>query len=897
MKLSPMMEQYMGIKNQYPDCVLFYRLGDFYELFFDDALEISKVLELTLTSRNCGLEEKAPMCGVPFHSATSYISKLVSKGYKVAICEQTEDPALAKGIVNREVVRIVTPGTNIISDDFDVLENHYLSAFYFSGKALELAYVDVATGEFSATYTPCDGSYSEKSLEDMLNEIAKLRVSEIIANDGLETLISKEALANFSGAYITLKPDSYFATSAGRDIIKAHFDITNLSALGIREEDGSIEAIGGLLSYLRETQKYKMDHITRIKEYLLGSNMALDNATLRNLELTETLYDKEAKGSLLYILDKTRTAHGSRLMKQWIREPLNQTSSINERLDAVEELFNNQLLLSDLRQQLDTIYDFQRITGKVASGTLNPRDLIALKKSLLSIPKIKNIVESTKADYLIKLKSDLHNFDNISERIEKAIEEDPPMTLRDGGVIKAGYSHKLDELNNSIKDGREWIAALESTERERTGIKNLKVGFNKIFGYYIDINKSQIDKVPDDYIRKQTLVNNERYITPKMKEVESTVLNGQEKINKLEYELFDELRKSIIPAISKLQETALAIATLDVLSSLAYVASKNNYTKPIVDDREILHIEKGRHPVIEKMEEGILFVPNDTHLSRDENFMAIITGPNMAGKSTYMRQTALIVLMAQMGSFVPAAKAHIGTVDRIFTRIGASDNLSQGKSTFFVEMSELAYILSSATPKSLVILDEIGRGTSTYDGMSIAYATVNYLCKSNRRVRTMFATHYHELTVLPERIPGAFNLNVDVLEEGGEIVFLHRIVEGAASQSYGIHVAKLAGVPKELLKNAETKLYELENNPCNDSQYSKNNNSFNTYSEHNEEVLDNAGEVLDNVREIQLSLFHSPNLQLEDAFIERIKALDLNDVKASEAFQILEELKDIIDEN
>lgn len=874
MKLSPMMEQYMGIKKQYEDCVLFYRLGDFYELFFEDALEISKVLELTLTSRNCGLEEKAPMCGVPFHSAAAYISRLVSKGYKVAICEQIEDPALTKGLVKREVVRIVTPGTNIISDDFDVQENHYLSAFYFSGKSLELAFVDVATGELSATYTPWDKSSGQKSLDDMLNEINKLKVSEIIANEGLEVIIDKEHLSSITGAYITLKPDSYFGISAGRDAIKAHFEISNLSALGLCEEGGALEALGGILIYLRETQKYKMDHITKVHEYMLGSNMALDSATLKNLELTETLYDKELSGSLLHVLDKTRTAHGARLMKQWIREPLNVSSAINERLDAVEELYNNPLLLNDLRHALDTIYDFQRITGKVASASLNPRDLIALKKSLLALPEIKLLIKSTDAGLLSKLTEDIHTFEAMAESIERAIIEDPPLSLKDGGVIRAGYSNRLDELNHSIKEGKEWIASLEHTERERTGIKNLKVGFNKVFGYYIDINKSQLDKVPEEYIRKQTLVNNERYITPKMKEVESTVLNGQEKINKLEHELFDDLRKSIIPAIPKLQETAVAIATLDVLASLAFVALRNNYIKPLIDDSDTLQIEEGRHPVIEKMEEGILFVPNDTYLSRDENFMAIITGPNMAGKSTYMRQTALIVLMGQMGSFVPASKAHIGIVDRIFTRIGASDNLSQGKSTFFVEMNELAYILSSATPKSLIILDEIGRGTSTYDGMSIAYATIKYLCKENRKIRSMFATHYHELTVLPEVIDGAFNLNVDVLEKGGDVVFLHKIVEGAASQSYGIHVAKLAGVPKELLENAEIKLKELE-------------------FKSGEVTINMDSDIIN--KDEEYSPF--PHRLLEEDILERIKALDLNDMKASEAFSILEKLKDIIDEN
>ena len=873
MKLSPMMEHYMGIKEKYPDCVIFYRLGDFYELFFDDALEISKVLGIALTGRNCGLEEKAPMCGVPFHSVNTYIKPLIDKGYKVAICEQTEDPALAKGIVKREVVRIITPGTNTIDDDINISENNYLSTFCYARGIFQLAYVDIGTGEFSATHRPA----SSESLEDMLNEINKLGISEIIVNESMSEYISKDKLVELSQAFITVKPDSYFVLTATFALVKSHFNIDNLSAIGILGENGPIEAIGAILEYLKETQMNKMQHITDVRIYDLGSNMSLDKATMRNLELTETLYDKDNKGSLLHVLDRTKTAHGARMLRQWLVEPLNSLKPIEARLDAVEEIKSKPALLNDFRNMLDKIYDFQRITAKIATSTINPKDMIALKKSLSVLPDIKVLLKDTRAEILLEIYNHIYDFSDIEHRIEDAIRDDAPFTIREGGIFKPGYSDKLDELNFSIKDGKAWMASLESKERERTGIKNLKVGFNKVFGYYIDINKSQIDKVPDFYIRKQTLVNNERYITPQMKEVESVVLNGEEKINKLEAELFEELRQWILPAISKLQETSIRIAILDVITSLSYVALQNNYVRPEINESTEIDIVSGRHPVVENMDGGNLFVPNDVKLDRDKNFMAIITGPNMSGKSTYMRQTALIVLMAQMGSFVPCESAKIGIVDRIFTRIGASDNLSQGKSTFFVEMSELAYILSSATPKSLVILDEIGRGTSTYDGMSIAFATVNYLCKPNRMIRTMFATHYHELTVLEDQIEGVVNLNVDVHDENGEIVFLHKIITGAANQSYGIHVAKIAGVPKELLRDAEKRLYELE-------------------SEHNH--LTNY--VVDNGILTENQIFETNNdckSDIEFRIKDKISNLDLNEIRPSEAIRILEDLKDIIHEN
>lgn len=890
MKLSPMMKHYMGIKEKYPDCVIFYRLGDFYELFFEDALEISKVLGLTLTGRNCGLKEKAPMCGVPFHSVSTYIKPLVEQGYKVAICEQTEDPALAKGIVKREVVRIITPGTNTIDDDINIPKNNYLSTFCYIRGEFQLAFVDIGTGEFAATYK--EASY--KSLEDMLNEIVKLGISEIIVNESMEEFISKEKLIELSKAFVTVKPDNYFVLSAALELIKLHFNVESLSAIGILGEVGPIEAIGAALEYLNETQMNRMQHITGVRIYNLGSNMSIDKATMRNLELTETLYDKENKGSLLHVLDKTKTAHGARMLKQWLIEPLNHLKPIEDRLNAVEEIKSNLVKLNELRNMLNKIYDFQRITGKIATSTINPKDMIALKKSLSVLPEIRAILEDSKSDLLLEIFNNIFDFSDIENRIETAISEDAPFTIRDGGIFKQGYSDKLDELHLSIKDGKDWMASLESKERERTGIKNLKVGFNNVFGYYLDVNKSQIDKVPDFYIRKQTLVNNERYITPKMKEVESVILNGEEKINKLEAELFEELRQWLIPEIPKMQETAIKIAMLDVLSSLAYVAVQNNYIRPEINESTEIDIVEGRHPVVETMERGDLFVPNDVKLDRNKDFMAIITGPNMSGKSTYMRQTALIVLMAQMGSFVPCESAKIGIVDRIFTRIGASDNLTQGKSTFFVEMSELAYILSSATSRSLVILDEIGRGTSTYDGMSIAFATVSYLCKPNRMIRTMFATHYHELTVLADQIKGVFNLNVDVHDESGEIVFLHKIVRGAASQSYGIHVAKLAGVPKEVLLDAEYRLNQLEEDHDNIviSNYHNINNTNNSESNDSTDTENDHAVQLEEVAAQEIS-----EDKLESKILNKISNIDINELRPSEAIRILEDLKEIIHEN
>ena len=878
-KLSPMMQQYLEIKDNYKDCILFFRLGDFYEMFFEDAKLVSRELELTLTGKNCGLEERAPMCGVPFHSAETYLSKLVEKGYKVAICEQVEDPAAAKGIVKREVIKIVTPGTVTSQSMLHETENSYLASVYLGKEGMSISYCDISTGELYTTE-----EYTKLNLiEDVLNELVKIDPKEIIINETYEEYMDPADLKAVTGAYISTMPDSYYSLKAAENSIKAQFNRFSLTALGIDGRNLSILSLGVLLAYLLETQKQNLSQITTCSFYELGKHMSLDKATLRNLEITETLYEKKTQGSLLGVLDKTGTAMGSRKMKQWLREPLNNAAEINLRLDAVEELYNNPIVSNDVREALKQVYDFERLAGRVASGNANGKDLIALRNSIFVLPDIKASLADSGSALLVELCSQIHDLGHLQVLIEKAIVDDPPFTIKEGGLIKEGYSQELDDIKFSIKDGKQWIANLESKERERTGIKTLKVGFNKVFGYYIDVTKMNAHLVPDDYIRKQTLVNNERYITPELKEMENLVLNAETKINQMEYEIFLSIRGEIQNYIKEIQETSQAIAQLDVLGAFANVSSKLGYVKPIVDDSYELIIEKGRHPVIEQMTESGMFVSNDTYLNNSDTSMLIITGPNMAGKSTYMRQTALIVLMAQAGCFVPCDYARIGVCDRIFTRIGASDNLSQGQSTFYVEMSELAYILNCSGDRSLIILDEIGRGTSTYDGLSIAWAAVDYLCNENKHIRTLFATHYHELTVLEEQIKGVKNLNVDVSEENGNIVFLHKIVPGSASRSYGIHVAKLAGVPKSLLENAESKLEKLEEGAT-DIQ-----SAFESSSPKVTSAPAKVAEPVNDINE-QLSFFMpGPN-----PVADRLKELDLMEVTPSQAIRILEELKEMI---
>ena len=871
MALSPMMQQYMSIKEQYQDCILFFRLGDFYEMFFDDAKLVSRLLELTLTGRNCGLEERAPMCGVPFHSADSYIEKLVAMGYKVAICEQLEDPAETKGMVERGVVQIVTPGTVTSSSMLSENENNYLASAYSDKDGIAIAYCDISTGELYVT----EKRTGTNLTEDLINELVKIAPKEILVNESFASFYGEDEIGFVTNAFVHGISDTSYSRKASETAIRAQFKGMALTALGIEGRDLAVLALGALLAYLLETQKQSLKQLITCHYYEIGNHMSLDKATLRNLEITETLFDKKVQGSLLGVLDKTNTAMGGRKLKQWLREPLNDTYAINRRLDSVEALSSDPLLLNDIREALKAVYDFERLTGRIASGNANGRDLIALRNSIAVLPEIRNALSSTDSDGLRDLSEDIQDLTEVHDMIDAAIVEEPPFTIKEGGVIRSGYSEDLDELKDSIRDAKAWIAGLEAQEKARTGITHLKVGYNKVFGYYIEISKSNVDMAPDDYIRKQTLVNGERFITPELKEKESLVLNAETKINKLEYGIFTEIRDRIADHIRAIQTTSRAIAELDVLSSFAIVSTRLGYVRPIVDDSYVIEIEKGRHPVIEQTTEQGMFVSNDTYLDNEESSMMIITGPNMAGKSTYMRQTALIVLMAQAGCFVPCEHARIGVVDRIFTRIGASDNLSQGQSTFFVEMSELAYILRNAQDRSLIILDEIGRGTSTYDGLSIAWACVEYLCNEKRQIRTLFATHYHEMTELADEIRGVRNLNVDVAEEDGNIIFLHKIVPGSASRSYGVHVARLAGVPVRLLDNAEDKLQRL----AEDGRGNTVTKAFSSGKNKPEE-------------EQQISFFApGPN-----PVVEHLKKVDLMEITPSQAIKILEDLKELIDD-
>ena len=863
MKLSPMMEQYMKIKEEYKDCILFFRLGDFYEMFFDDAILASKELELTLTGKSCGQEERAPMCGVPFHAADSYIAKLVEKGYKVAICEQTEDPAQAKGIVKREVIQVVTPGTLTSGTMLSEKENNYLAAVWADSEAMSVAYCDISTGELYLTEYKGSDLYSA-----ILNELVKIKAREIICSEEFASTYSMDEIKHITEAYINVLSDEFFSQKGTEDAITSHFNCISLTGLGLDFRPRATLALGALLSYLMETQKHSLTHITHINHYEIGTHMALDKATIRNLEITETLYEKKVQGSLLGILDKTHTAMGSRKMRQWLREPLNSAPEINLRLGGVEELYENLLMRNNIKENLKHIYDFERLAGRIACGNANGKDLIALRNSIAVLPEIKSELGTAHSEILSDINNEIDCLSDIYDIIDRAISEEPPFTIKEGGLIKAGYSEELDNLKFSIKDGKAWISNLENSERERTGIKNLKVGYNRVFGYYLEVTRSYYDLIPENYIRKQTLANAERFITPELKEMENLVLNAETKINQMEYELFTQVRTFIQGYIEVIQKTSAAISTLDVLTSFAHVSEKLGYVKPIIDDSMEIEIVKGRHPVIEQTVTNGLFVSNDTYLNNNDSSMLLITGPNMAGKSTYMRQTALIVLMAQAGCFVPCERAKIGVVDRIFTRIGASDNLAQGQSTFFVEMSELAYILNNAQSRSLIILDEIGRGTSTYDGLSIAWAAVEHLCNKNTHIRTLFATHYHELTVLEEQIHGVKNLNVDVAEQNGNIVFLHKIVEGSASRSYGIHVAKLAGIPRTLLERAQQKLSELESGSGNIPA------AYSAPAKFEEPA--------------QLSFF------APDPVAEKIKALNLMEITPSQAIKILEELKEEI---
>ncbi len=795
--LTPMMQQYMAIKEQYKDCILFYRLGDFYEMFYDDALTASRELEITLTGKNCGQEERAPMCGVPYHAVDVYLNKLVAKGYKVAICEQAEDPKQAKGIVKREVIRIVTPGTNLSQQALDEGRNNYLMCLVYDNNQFGLAITDISTGDFYTTEVA--------TLKELYDEIHRFSPSEIICNDSF--YMSGASLDDFKDRLhvsVSTLDTWYMDEAVSVQKIKEHFKVASLDGLGLTDFPSGTLAVGALLLYLYETQKNTLDNLTKITPYRSGGYMIIDSATNRNLELIETLREKQKKGSLLWVLDKTKTAMGARLMRNWIEQPLIEKKKITTRQDAVEELYNDMITREEIREYLNAVYDLERLVTRISYRTANPRDLIAFKTSLGMIPPVKQLLSQAKSAELKEIDERMDCLEDIYDLIEKSIQDEPPIMIREGGMIKEGYNEDVDKFRLSRTEGKTWLAELEAREKEKTGIKNLRVRYNKVFGYYLEVTNSYKELVPEDWTRKQTLANAERYITPELKELEDMILGAEDKLAALEYDLYCEVRDSIGEQVVRIQETAKAIAHLDVLASLACVAQSNDYVRPSINTKGVIDIQGGRHPVVEKMNNNQMFIDNDTYLDNKNHRISIITGPNMAGKSTYMRQSALIVLMAQIGSFVPAKSANIGIVDRIFTRVGASDDLASGQSTFMVEMTEVANILRNATSRSLLILDEIGRGTSTFDGLSIAWAVVEHI--SNPKLlgaKTLFATHYHELTELEGKLDSVNNYCIAVREQGDDIIFLRKIIRGGADKSYGIQVARLAGVPDSVIDRAK----------------------------------------------------------------------------------------------
>ena len=805
-KFSPMMQHYLQTKEKYKDCVLFYRLGDFYEMFFDDAVNVSRELELTLTGKDCGQDERAPMCGIPYHAAENYIAKLIEKGYKVAICEQLEDPKLAKGIVKRDVIKVVTPGTVVESSLLEEKKNNYIMAIYKEGIYFGIAVCDISTGDFYATEIR-----EENNFEKLLDEISRYNPSELVINKMMSD--STEEIATIKQRF-----NSFISVIDAFDSdyqkIDKEFELKDAggaSLTSLKTKLFAVSAINGLMYYIEDTQKAKMENLNQITIYSTTKYMSLDINARRNLELTERMRDKSKKGTLLWVLDKTDTSMGGRLLRRWLSDPLIDVPAINRRLEAVKELKERPMLRDDLSAALKNVYDIERLAGKISYGTANARDLVTLKNSVHQLPEIKNILKETKSEMLQGLYNSLDVLEDIYEIIEEAIVDDPPMSVKEGGLIKKGYDETIDELLDATTNGRKWLAEIEAKEKQETGIKNLKIGYNKVFGYYIEVSKSFVKQVPERYIRKQTLTTGERFITEELKNMENQILGAQEKVVALEYDIFVKIRKTIEQSAKRLQSSASIVAKIDVLSSLAKVAEEMNYCMPVVDNSDVIDIKEGRHPVIEKMLPAGAFVQNDAYLDSNENRLSIITGPNMAGKSTYMRQVALITLMAQIGSFVPAREAHIGVVDKIFTRVGASDDLSMGESTFMVEMMEVSAILKNATNKSLVILDEIGRGTSTYDGLSIAWAVAEYISnKETCGAKTLFATHYHELVGLENKLDGVKNYHVAVKEKGEDVIFLRKILPGGTDESYGVHVARLAGVPKAVTKRANEILKSLE---------------------------------------------------------------------------------------
>lgn len=874
---SPMMQHYLQTKEEYPDCILFYRLGDFYEMFFEDAKIVSRELELTLTGKSCGQEERAPMCGVPFHAYESYMNRLVAKGYKVAICEQMEDPKQAKGMVRREVIRVVTPGTNINEQALDGGKNNYIMCIVSLSDQFGVATADVTTGDFFVTEVD--------SKRRLLDEIYKFSPTEVVCNEALfMSGLDIDDLKNRVGIVLYSLENWYFDDSLCENTLKEHFRVNSLEGLGLADLECGMIASGSLLKYLYETQKNSLEQISAIHPYTTGKFMVLDSSTRRNLELVETLREKAKRGSLLWVLDKTKTAMGARMLRSFVEQPLIEKEEIEGRLDAIEELMQRAIDREELREYLNPVYDLERLLTRITYQSANPRDLTAFKSSIGMIPHIRGILLELQSKEIQGICEDMDTLEDLYTLIDAAIEEEPPITVREGGIIKDGYHEEIDRLREAKSQGKNWLAELEAKEREKTGIKNLKIKFNKVFGYYLEVTNSFKDLVPDYYTRKQTLTNAERYITPELKEMEDMILGAEDKLVQLEYELFRELREQIAKNVVRIQKTAKALAKIDVFASLALISEQNHYCRPSLNQNGRIDIKNGRHPVVEKMINNDMFIANDTYLDNQKNRISVITGPNMAGKSTYMRQTALIVLMAQIGCFVPAETADIGIVDRIFTRVGASDDLASGQSTFMVEMTEVANILRNATGNSLLILDEIGRGTSTFDGLSIAWAVVEHI--SNPKLlgaKTLFATHYHELTELEGKLDNVNNYCIAVKEKGDDIVFLRKIVKGGADKSYGIQVAKLAGVPDSVIERAKEIAEELGRHDIVDFTEilsNKKNSATKKKKEH-----------LDEVDLTQMSLFDAVN---DNDIIEELKEIDVGNLTPIEALNKLYELQNKI---
>ena len=868
-----MMVHYCQTKCAYKDSILFYRLGDFYEMFFEDAKTVSRELELTLTGKDCGLSERAPMCGIPYHAAETYINRLIDKGYKVAICEQVEDPKTAKGIVKREVTRVVTPGTNLNMQELDEGKNNYLMAIVCVGDHFGVSTADITTGDCYVTEID-----EERKLWD---EINKFLPAEIICNDAfLVSGVDVDDLRNRLHISVFALESWYFGDDLCKQTLLEHFKISSLEGLGLADYDSGVIAAGSLFRYLLDTQKNTMEHMNKIIPYTTDRYMVIDSSSRRNLELVETLREKQKRGSLLWVLDKTKTAMGARMLRSFVEQPLIDADAINERLDAVTELNMQAMLREEIREYLNPVYDLERLVSRISYRSANPRDLLAFKMSLEMIPHIKNLLANFTSPLLVRINEQMDGLEDLYTLLEASITEDPPLAVKEGGIIREGYNEQVDTYRNSKTQGKSWLAQLEAEEKEKTGIRNLKIKYNKVFGYYLEVTNSFKDLVPEYYTRKQTLTNAERYITPKLKELEDMILGAEDKLFALEYDLFCQVREELAAQIPRIQETAKAIAQLDVYASLSVVAQRNNYVRPTVNTKGVIDIKNGRHPVVEKMINNDMFIANDTYLDNGSKRVSVITGPNMAGKSTYMRQTALIVLMAQIGSFVPAEKAKIGVVDRIFTRVGASDDLASGQSTFMVEMTEVANILRNATAKSLLILDEIGRGTSTFDGLSIAWAVIEHI--SNTKLlgaKTLFATHYHELTELEGKIPGVNNYCIAVKERGDDIVFLRKIVKGGADKSYGIQVAKLAGVPDSGLDRAKELVDELVHTDIT--------STFKDLAENSRKTKPKAVHY-DEVDLEQISLFDT--VQDQD-IIEELKNLDITMLTPMDAMNTLYRLQ------